>query len=64
VDGSMLSDGDDAGICAHLGRYGMLAVTKENGKYYLVMKGNPGKHATRNQVKNMPGYSCLARVRL
>jgi beta-xylosidase len=43
VDGSLLKDGDYAGICALQGRYGMIAVTKENGKYYLVMKGNPGK---------------------
>jgi beta-xylosidase len=43
VDGSMLNDGDYAGICALQGRYGMVAITKDSGKYYLVMKGNPGK---------------------
>jgi beta-xylosidase len=43
VDGSHLNDGDYAGICALQGRYGMIAVARENGQYYLVMKGNPGK---------------------
>lgn len=52
VDGSLLNDGDYAGICALQGRYGMLAVAKENGKYYLVMKGNPGK------ANNIMGQTC------
>jgi beta-xylosidase len=43
VDGSLLNDGDYAGICALQGRYGMVAITKEHGQYYLVMQGNPGK---------------------
>lgn len=43
VDGSLLNDGDYAGICALQGRYGMVAIAREDGKYYLVMKGNPGK---------------------
>jgi beta-xylosidase len=43
VDGSLLNDGDYAGICALQGRYGMVAIAKEHGKYYLVMQGNPGK---------------------
>jgi beta-xylosidase len=43
VGGSLLNDGDYAGICALQGRYGMVAVAKEHGKYYLVMQGNPGK---------------------
>jgi beta-xylosidase len=43
VDGSLLNDGDYAGICALQGRYGMAAITRENGSYFLVMKGNPGE---------------------
>jgi beta-xylosidase len=43
VDGSQLKDGDYAGICALQGRYGMVAIAKEQGQYYLVMQGNPGK---------------------
>lgn len=43
VDGSRLNDGDYAGICALQGRYGLVAITRENGRYFLVMKGNPGK---------------------
>jgi beta-xylosidase len=43
MDGSLLNDGDYAGICALQGRYGMVAISKEHGKYYLVMQSNPGK---------------------
>jgi beta-xylosidase len=52
VDGSLLNDGDYAGICALQGCYGMLAVARENGKHYLVMKGNPGK------ANNTMGQTC------
>lgn len=37
VDGSMLKNGDYAGICALQGCYGIIALTKEDEKYYLVM---------------------------
>ncbi len=37
VDGSALKDGDHAGICALQGCYGLIAITKEAGQYYLVM---------------------------
>lgn len=52
VDGNMLNDGDYAGICALQGRYGMIAIAKENRKYYLVMKGNPG------EANNIMGQTC------
>ena len=38
VEGSALKDGDYAGICALQGCYGLVALTKEEGKYYLVMQ--------------------------
>lgn len=37
VDGSGLKDGDYSGICALQGCYGMIALTKSDGKFYLVM---------------------------
>ncbi len=37
VDGSELKNGDYAGICALLGCYGLIALTKEANQYYLVM---------------------------
>jgi beta-xylosidase len=57
VDGSMLNDGDYAGICALQGRYGMVAITKENGRYFLVMRGNPGKadHTMGKTCDQKPG---------
>jgi beta-xylosidase len=52
VDGSMLNDGDYAGLCALQGRYGIVAIAKENGRHYLVMKGNPGT------TDNTMGHTC------
>jgi beta-xylosidase len=43
MDGSRLCDGDYAGLCALQGRYGMVAIAKERGDYFLVMQGKPGK---------------------
>lgn len=37
LDGSALKNGDYAGICALLGCYGLIALTKEDDQYYLVM---------------------------
>ncbi|MHB8127881.1 MAG: glycoside hydrolase family 43 protein [Mobilitalea sp.] len=37
VDGSALEEGDYAGICALQGCYGLIALTKEAGQYFLVM---------------------------
>jgi beta-xylosidase len=52
VDGSLLNDGDYAGICALQGRYGLIALTKDQGKYYLVMKGRSG------QADDTMGQTC------
>lgn len=39
VDGTGLKDGDYAGITAFQGCYGAIAITRDNGKYYLVAIG-------------------------
>lgn len=46
VDGSLLQNGDFAGISAFQGCYGFIAVTKENDRYYLAMVGKPSKNET------------------
>jgi beta-xylosidase len=43
VDGSRLGNGDYAGICALQGRYGMVALAKDDGDYFLIMRGKPGE---------------------
>ncbi len=43
INGSGLHDGDYAGLCALQGRWGLIAVTRESGGFFLVMKGRPGK---------------------
>lgn len=37
LDGSNLKDGDYAGVCFLISTYGLIALTREEGKYYLVM---------------------------
>ncbi|GFN30470.1 glycoside hydrolase family 43 protein [Paenibacillus xylaniclasticus] len=37
IDGSGLNDGDYAGICFLIGTYGLIALTREAGQYYLAM---------------------------
>lgn len=46
VDGSGLKDGDYAGISAFIGCYAAAALTKEDGKFYLVMLGKPAQNDT------------------
>ncbi|MFR5688875.1 MAG: family 43 glycosylhydrolase [Lachnospiraceae bacterium] len=41
IDGKGLKDGDYAGISAFIGCYGAIALTKDNGQYFLVMFGKP-----------------------
>lgn len=46
--------GDYAGLCAFQGCYGMVAVTKRNGRYYVVMKEMPDvKHGTPKDIEEM-----------
>lgn len=46
VDGSEMNNGDYAGLCAFQGCYGMIALTKENDSFYLVMIGKQAKNET------------------
>ena len=46
VDASLLKDGDYAGLCALQGCYGLVAVTKKNGKLFAVMKNRPADNAS------------------
>lgn len=57
LGGSELSDGDYAGICALQGTYGFLALTKENGNYYLVQmaKKKTEQPAWMGSVDTEPG---------
>ena len=46
VDGTLLNDGDFAGLCAYECCFGFIALTRENGEYYLVMRAKPAKNDT------------------
>lgn len=56
LDGSGLKDGDYAGLGFLISTYGFIALTKENGKNYLVMCGRKGedKSIMGNLVDNLP----------
>lgn len=50
LDGSNLKDGDYAGLCALQGKYSLIALTKENGHYYLVQMVKKGSASKMGQV--------------
>jgi beta-xylosidase len=57
LDGSNLKDGDYAGLCFLISSYGLIALTKEHSKYYLVMlaRDNGDKSIFGNLIDNEPG---------
>jgi beta-xylosidase len=57
LDGSELKDGDYAGLCFLISSYGLIALTREEGKYYLVMlaRCSEDKSIFGNLVDNEPG---------
>lgn len=63
VDGSSLNEGDYAGLCFLISSYGFIALTKEDGRYYLVMKARtaPDTSIFGNLIDDEPGEE-LARV--
>lgn len=46
LDGSGLSDGDYAGLCFLIGTYGFIGLTKEHGRFYLVMAAREAEDAS------------------
>jgi beta-xylosidase len=57
LDGSELKDGDYAGLCFLISSYALIALTKEDGKYFLVMlaRNTDDKSIFGNLVDNEPG---------
>jgi len=57
LDGSKLKDGDYAGLCFLISSYGLIALTREEGKYYLVMlaRDTEDKSIFGNLIDNNPG---------
>lgn len=57
VDVSELNNGDVAGICALIGGYGFVGITKEMGKYSLIMvaRNARAKSVTDRSFDYMPG---------
>ena len=46
LDGSRLNNGDYAGLCFLIGSYGMIALTKQDNQFYLVMNARDGEDST------------------
>jgi beta-xylosidase len=57
LDGSNLRDGDYAGVCFLISTYGLIGLTREEGKYYLVMlaRDTEDKSIFENLVDKEPG---------
>lgn len=65
IDGSELKDGDYAGLCLLISSYGLIALTREAGRYYLVMlaRSTEDKSIFGNLIDTQPGTE-YARVPL
>ena len=46
LDGSALKNGDTAGLISLIGCFGTIALSKEDGAFFLVMQGKPAKNDT------------------
>ncbi|PAD33456.1 glycoside hydrolase family 43 protein [Paenibacillus sp. 7523-1] len=46
LDGSGLNDGDYAGICFLIGTYGLIALTRDEGQFYLVMQARESEDSS------------------
>lgn len=57
LDAAEIKEGDYAGICAFQGCYGLIAVTREADRYYLVMQAKVAENADffAKQVNTEPG---------
>ncbi len=63
LDGSELNDGDYAGLCLLISTFGLIALTREGGSYFLVMRARvpQDKSMMGNLVDDDPGTE-FARV--
>ncbi|MDD5936898.1 MAG: family 43 glycosylhydrolase [Clostridiales bacterium] len=65
VDGSQMKNGDYAGICAFQSCYGIIALTKQNENYYLVMiERNPENSGKELLNKGLQPEQEVARIKL
>ena len=55
VDASALNEGDYAGICALQGCYGMVALTKRNGSFCVVMKSRVAEDESSRDLSSSDG---------
>ena len=49
MDASEMNDGDTAGICLLIGGYALAGITRENGRYYAVMREKDGTEKEKGQ---------------
>lgn len=54
LDAGGINDGDFAGLCALEGVWGMIAITKEDGKYFLVSAERGEKNPKMNTFDDQP----------
>ena len=54
VDAAGIHDGDTAGLCMLIGCYGLIGITKEDGKYFLVMRSKAVGSSTETEHAHIP----------
>ncbi len=59
VDGSLMKDGDTAGLATLISCYGLIALRKEAGQYYLIMEGRqvPPENFWGDKNYEVPGVT-------
>ena len=60
IDASEIHNGDFAGLCALQGCYGWIGITKEMGRYFIVMHSRKMQDTSLRDVTvdYMPGQKC------
>lgn len=63
VDASGINSGDTAGLCLLIGTYGLAGITRENDKYYLVMRARDTGKGNEKELAKIPFAESRVRLR-
>lgn len=63
VDASQMNNGDTAGLCLLIGTYGLVGITKEDGRYFIVMKARSTGKGEETEHERIPFENAEARLR-
>ena len=58
-----IREGDTAGLCLLIGSYGLIGITKERGRYFLVMRAHEGGKGADSELARVPYDTAEVRFR-